>query len=44
MSDEKNTSENKQTETPSIWDVEPVTQCVTKSARTKNIPNKAPKK
>ncbi len=32
MSDEKNTSEKKPTEKPPIWDVEPVTQCATKSA------------
>lgn len=44
MSDEKNTSEKKSTEKPSIWDVEPVTQCATKSAESKNIENKMIKK
>ena len=44
MSEEKKTSENKSSENPSIWDVEPVTQCVTKSARSKDIQNKAQKK
>lgn len=40
MSDEKNTSEKKSSEKPSIWDVEPVTQCATKSAGSKNLENK----
>lgn len=44
MSDEKNTSEKKSTEKPSIWDVEPVTQCATKSAGSKDIENKMIKK
>ena len=38
MSDEKNTSES--SEKPSIWDVEPVTECATKSAGSKNLENK----
>ena len=41
MSDEKNTSENKTTEKPSIWDVKPATQCVTKSAGSNDNQNKA---
>lgn len=40
MSDEKNTSEKKSPEKPSIWDVEPVTQSATKSAGSKDIEDK----
>lgn len=40
MDDEKNSSENKPTEKPSIWDAEPVTECATKSAELKNMQNK----
>ena len=44
MSDEKNTSEKKSSEKPSIWDVEPVTECATKSAGSENLEKKVIKK
>ncbi len=44
MDDEKNSSENKPTEKPSIWDAEPVTECATKSAGSEYLEKKVIKK
>lgn len=44
MDNKKNSSENKPTEKPSIWDAEPVTECATKSAGSEYLEKKVIKK